>query len=227
MADINTFDEGVSPEVRAVMEQMLADTQKTAQQMLAGALRERRKAAATLQEARKEYDKALSEADQVRADLEEAYYARHQAASLKRVQANWVGRLRDMGHDVGSIAALLPIPREIVEELFRNDREEVPPLFRDDVPAGQIAKISYTSMGRGGYVLLDWGGQTARFWWEFGGGKALAVVEAPEAAHWEAQTGIPLEARDRVVLFIARQVARDHSRDGHYKIYSNSITIYR
>lgn len=70
----------------------------------------------------------------------------------------------------------------------------------------------------------------ARFglWWEFAGGEALAILEIPDAEHWVARTGLPIERRDEVLRFIGDQVVEDQAGGrGSYRLGDSVMTIFR
>ena len=86
------------------------------------------------------------------------------------------------------------------------------------------ARVRYEQEGRGGTVIFERGATVLRFYWEFGGGDALALVFVPEAGQWEAQTGLPLAERLPVLDFVAARILAD--RGGrYYKLEGNALVI--
>ncbi len=93
---------------------------------------------------------------------------------------------------------------------------------------GPGAKLRYTSEGRGGTIWFENDQTQFDMWWEFGGGDALALIDIPSPEKWEERTKIPLEKREEVLNFIARQVVEDKTYgESAYLIGNNVITIYR
>jgi hypothetical protein len=88
-------------------------------------------------------------------------------------------------------------------------------------------EISITSEGRGGDVVLRMGDATARFWWEFAGGDAVAIINVPSPEMWEAHTGIPSGERDRVLEDVAKQTVQKKAAGCRYEIGDQFITIYQ
>lgn len=212
------------PNAGAVMQRMLAENAQAAAKVVEVATQERARAAAELLEAKAEHARTLQAADSIRADFEQSFYAHYKKDFIAAVQDNLVPSMLEKGFAVEEIAQRMEISLDTVKRILNKEKE---PVFkRDDVIAGQIAKIWYTSAGRGGDVVLDWGGQTTRFWWEFAGGNAVAIVGIPKAEHWEAKTGIPLAERDAVLQFMGKHITNDQSPGGRFDIEESYITIY-
>lgn len=90
------------------------------------------------------------------------------------------------------------------------------------------AHLRYSSEGRGGTVYYQSDVASFSMWWEFGGGKAIAIINIPESKYWETQTGIPLDQRGKVLDFIGQQVLKDQvsSGRGKYEVEGSFLTIY-
>lgn len=89
------------------------------------------------------------------------------------------------------------------------------------------ARVSYDDQGRCGYVNFLGKKTVHRFYWEFGVGNPLVVIDIPTVALWEKQTNLPLAIRMPVLEFIGKQAVRDKA-DGHqFRIDDNAIVILR
>lgn len=131
---------------------------------------------------------------------------------------------------------------ELAERLIRHGRSrseiiswlDLPPLQVENI-RNQIvnttapdmdAFVEITQDGRGGTIKFLHGDNTISMPWEFGGGKALALILIPDSKTWEAQTGYPLAERERILGWIARQVLFQRVPFGIYAIDETAITIF-
>ncbi|MEO6284892.1 MAG: hypothetical protein ABIN80_21445 [Dyadobacter sp.] len=90
---------------------------------------------------------------------------------------------------------------------------------------GPVAE--YTQDGRGGTIYYAEKDLSMEFYWEFGGGNAIVVIDIPEEKYWEAQTKKPLAERDSFLSRMAERVIQDKAPGCHFQMYSNSISILR
>jgi hypothetical protein len=90
---------------------------------------------------------------------------------------------------------------------------------------GPVAE--YTQDGRGGTIHYAEKDLSMEFYWEFGGGNAVVVIDIPEEKYWEAQTKKPLTERDGFLSRMAERVIQDKAPGCHFQMYSNSISILR
>lgn len=86
------------------------------------------------------------------------------------------------------------------------------------------ARVRYEQEGRGGTVIFERGATALRFYWEFGGGDALALVFVPTAEQWEAQTGLPRAERLPILDFVAARILADQG-GRYYKLEGNVLVI--
>ena len=95
------------------------------------------------------------------------------------------------------------------------------------IPPGN-PRLRYENQGRGGTVWYESADARFGLWWEFAGGDALAILEIPDARHWVARTGLPIERRDEVLRFIGDQVVEDQAGGrGSYRLGDSVMTIFR
>jgi len=86
-------------------------------------------------------------------------------------------------------------------------------------------KLEYTSNGRHGYVVYkDHTGELS-FYYEFGGGNCVAIMNVPSEAEWSKQTNRPLADRDEILTFVAAQATKDQVQNGYYEIKESWIEI--
>jgi hypothetical protein len=48
-------------------------------------------------------------------------------------------------------------------------------------------QVRIESQGRSGDVVITLPGGDVRFWWEFGGGTCIAIVQVPDSQQWQRQ----------------------------------------
>ncbi|HZV43249.1 MAG TPA: hypothetical protein VFF90_02160 [Saprospiraceae bacterium] len=86
-------------------------------------------------------------------------------------------------------------------------------------------KLEYTSNGRHGYVVYkDHTGELS-FYYEFGGGKCVAIINVPSQAEWIKQTNRLLAEREEILTFVAAQAMKDQVKNGYYEIKEAWIEI--
>ena len=87
-------------------------------------------------------------------------------------------------------------------------------------------KLSYTTLGRGGYVFYKDDVSEIKLGFEFGGGNCVAIIFIPSPQQWAAATGRTLQERGNIIQFIAAQALKDQVAGGYYKILDNFIELY-
>lgn len=137
-------------------------------------------------------------------------------------------RLHRAGQEPATIAAWLALdPDQVVSWIgpsrikkTSRDEEPLPDWLRG-------ARLIYAQEGRGGRLWLESARTRFAMWWEFGGGKALALIGMPAADGWERDTGLPLAERETVVRFVAEQALRDQAGGGGtWSWDGRTITLY-
>ncbi len=88
------------------------------------------------------------------------------------------------------------------------------------------ARLTIEEQGRSGTVIFQLGKTVCRFWYELAGGDALAFIDVPTEAQWEAHTKLPLAQREAILHFIGKRTVADKAPGYRYRIDANSITIY-
>lgn len=103
--------------------------------------------------------------------------------------------------------------REEVFSTFLRGKEEWP-------------RLHYEEQGKCGTIFyLD---EKIRIpcYYELGGSPANLIVSIPTAENWEKQTGITLQDRRRILLFIATGVRREKAPSWRFEINDDSIVYY-
>lgn len=99
--------------------------------------------------------------------------------------------------------------------------------FKRDLALKFGAVAEYTQDGRGGKIYYAENDLSMEFYWEFGGGNAVVVIDIPEEKYWEAQTKTPLAERYGFLSRMTERVIQDKAPGCHFQMYSNSISILR
>ena len=85
--------------------------------------------------------------------------------------------------------------------------------------------LEYVSQGRHGYVhYKDMTGELS-FYFEFGGGNCVAIINIPSPTEWSKLTNRPLTEREGILFFVAEQVTKDQVQNGYYEIKEGWIEI--
>lgn len=90
------------------------------------------------------------------------------------------------------------------------------------------AKVTYESSGPCGRVIYTSGPTRFDFYYEFGGGNVLALIDIPTTAEWTRHTGLSLSVRDEVLEYVANRVVADQTASGRnrYQISDDCIRIF-
>jgi len=211
----------LSPEQQAEFAKLYADTIKEA---LEGMDRVAAEAKATQQEAFEEIRltqqarKHIEDAAEATAkEILESRRKRMEEEIRTTVTHALVKKLVDAGRSTDEISNWLDVPKEIVKEI-RTKMTSPDSHLMDAV-------VRITQSGRGGVVQFIHGDKHMNLHWEFGGGKALALIFVPDEKVWEAQTGYPLSERINILDWIARQVIYQKASGCIYIILDDVIEI--
>lgn len=85
-------------------------------------------------------------------------------------------------------------------------------------------RIRYDGNGRAGTYTWAEDERRIRFDQEMGASPCRAWVRVPEAARWEAETGLPLARRDEVLQRLAEQARSDFG--ARFSIHDDAIRVY-
>jgi len=154
--------------------------------------------------------------------LSEEFIAQHRKTYDARVRNDTlmdvVEKLLAAGRSSHEVKLWLDVSDEMIAHAFT--------YLKFDLLIDRMANVYYDNQGKAGDVYFDWDGLILKFPFEFGGGNALAIIDVPDADHWESITSIPPEQRNAVLEFIAKRVVRDQAPDHEYEITADHITIY-
>ena len=170
--------------------------------------------------AKDEHNRILREAAKTAEEKFEADYK----ANLERLRIEvWKDTLKKL--ILGEIPSdmlkkILEIPAKILADVWFE-------LGFDKVGENHVGHVTYQNEGRSGYVIFHRNDVTTRFYYEFGGGDAVAIITIPTAEHWEKETKIPLADRATVLEFVAKRVLHDQAPNCKYFIGESDIIIMR
>lgn len=114
--------------------------------------------------------------------------------------------------------AVLDIPQKMIAEAWTD-------LGFSKLGDNHIGHVAYEDQGRAGNVIFYREDTMLKFWYEFGGGLALAFINVPAVEHWTTETKLPVEDRLPILNFIGERVIRDKAEGYKFVIKKDSITI--
>ncbi len=213
----------------AAFAQMKAGNERAIDDILKTARAARAEAADLLADAKVELLELENSLDKFAAKCAEEHRLDLEKDLLRRVKKGVAEQLLRRSTTPEDVAALLEMPDEEVREIaesvaFSNSLAGAMPVLIGE----ERAWLEYEDSGRGGYIIFHWGGRTNRFWWEFGTGNALVLVDIPSAESWEGETGIPLRNRAAALEYIGRKTSREQGNgDSHFRIEEKQIVLLR
>jgi len=212
------------------LEKVMQDATDSLDQANAALQQERNAVQKTMDELRDELAKVEREGDK----MAQAYFEGRQQ---QFVEAAKTELLRDLtrkhlldAQKPSEIAKWLDVTMDFVQKI-QQLLERLQP-YSGGKPlrntSGWPQKLRYSDYGRGGTIFYESPEGQFDMWWEFGGGKAVVIVDIPGAEHWEARTKLPLSKRSEVLQFIGEQVIADKmsSSTASFVIGDNVITFY-
>ncbi len=117
-----------------------------------------------------------------------------------------------------------PIPnfdQQIRDRAFEGLKESF-----ESIPEEDEAELEFDDKGRGGYISYIYKEISIRFWYEGGAGDCKMFIEVPGKNVWEKETGVPLEKRREVLLFVASGVKRHFAVAWRFEIDDCSISLF-
>ena len=87
-------------------------------------------------------------------------------------------------------------------------------------------KLEYINQGRGGYVVYKDGQDDIRLFFEYGGGKCVAIIYVPTIEEWTTKTNRPLDERNSILTFVAEQAIKDQAPNSYYELSDSCIEIF-
>lgn len=87
-------------------------------------------------------------------------------------------------------------------------------------------RVSIEKRGRSGDVVVHLPGETLRFYWEFGGGRCIAIVNVPGEEEWVADQSLRRHPRAGFLASLAKEIARRECPDAEIEITGNAIGFY-
>ena len=213
-----------SPEVIAAMRQMLADNARAAETVVATARAEREKVIGERAAARQALLDTQQKSEQIAADFYREHHDRIEKDIRQMLTRDFAERLLHAGASVNTVVELLHAPEGMVASIAVDIG--FVPVKPPESNTMIYARAFFKDEGRGGYLTLQWGETTCRFWYEIAARPALSLLEIPREEHWEAQTNIPKAHRLQALIFKAEQMLTRHSPDCQYRFEADSIVVY-
>jgi hypothetical protein len=87
-------------------------------------------------------------------------------------------------------------------------------------------QVRVTSQGRSGDVVITLPDGDVRFWWEFGGGDCLVIIQVPDAQQWK-QTLLHHNPRHEFLEALAAEVTAQQCPGASHTISETFIAFYR
>lgn len=88
-------------------------------------------------------------------------------------------------------------------------------------------RVRIESQGRSGDVVITLPGGEVRFWWEFGGGTCIAIVQVPDSQQWEQQALLHHDPRVAFLEALEAEVSALQCPGASHSISENCIAFYR
>jgi hypothetical protein len=79
--------------------------------------------------------------------------------------------------------------------------------------------------GRTGSVIYTEGEHTARFYWEFGGGEVVVIIDVPPPDEWDRQMTWAAGRRDATLEWIAAEVCKQVCKGCPFRIEERAIVV--
>jgi hypothetical protein len=156
-------------------------------------------------------------ADEIAREVLAARTAQIEADIRKSITEEFVARLLKAGRSKKEICNWLNLSPQIVDNVKSS--------IMGKSSLGIDAGVEILQSGRGGTIRFIQGATVLQFHWEFGGGKALALIFVPDEKSWEAATGFPISDRMKILEWTARQVIYQKASGSSYRITDDVIEI--
>jgi hypothetical protein len=170
--------------------------------------------------AQDEYNRILWEADKTAEKQIELRHKEYLEQVREKVWSDTLEKLIAAEIPSDMLKKILEIPAKLLADVWFR-------LGFDKLDEKHVGNVGYQNEGRSGYVIFYRNDLTVRFYFEFGGGDAVAIITVPSADRWEAETKIALADRMTVLEFIAKRAIRDQAPDCKYLIGESDIIIMR
>ena len=168
--------------------------------------------------AQEEHKRILWEADKTAEKQIEMRHKEYLERVRNEVWADTVEKLIAAEITSDMLKKILQIPAKLLADVWFK-------LGFDKLDETHVGNVGYQNDGRSGYVIFYRNDLTVRFYYEFGGGDAVAIITIPTPAQWEAETKMTLAERMPVLEFVASRVVRDQAPSCKYFIGESDIII--
>ena len=168
--------------------------------------------------AQEEHKRILWEADKTAEKQIEMRHKEYLERVRNEVWADTVEKLIAAEITSDMLKKILQIPAKLLADVWFK-------LGFDKLDETHVGNVGYQNDGRSGYVIFYRNDLTVRFYYEFGGGDAVAIITIPTPAQWKAETKMTLAERMPVLEFVASRVVRDQAPSCKYFIGEGDIII--
>jgi hypothetical protein len=87
-------------------------------------------------------------------------------------------------------------------------------------------KLEYINKGRGGFVIYKDGKSDIKLFFEYGGGRCIAIIYIPTINEWTKVTSRTIGERNSIVTFVAEQTIKDQAPNSYYEFSDTNIEIF-
>lgn len=210
--------QGVNAQYAKMYEQMMAEAMKQMDAVTRQAEKAHADALDELAAAREEKKRIEQSAKAIAEEYAEQHRQKIKEELRQEVLLDVVKALLNAGRSGAEIREWLPAPVSMIETARMHLG------FQKLGP--QDARVLYEQQGRGGTVIFQRETTTLRFDWEFGGANAVALIFVPDEAHWEKETGLPVEERLPILDFVGTRILADQG-GARYRLDGDVLEILK
>ncbi len=88
-------------------------------------------------------------------------------------------------------------------------------------------QVHVESHGRSGDIVITLADGDVCFWWEFGGGNCIAMVQVPDSQQWQKQHPLKDYPRDEFLEALAAEISALQCPGATHTISENFIEFHR
>lgn len=103
----------------------------------------------------------------------------------------------------------------------------IPLETRPEPAMSALGQIQISQDGRGGNVTVTLANGSHSFWWEFGGGDCIALVDVPSERQWSSIAALAPHPRAPFLAWLAREVSARQCPGARVAISDHAIEFYR
>jgi hypothetical protein len=88
-------------------------------------------------------------------------------------------------------------------------------------------QVRIESQGRAGDIFITLDGGEVSFWWEFGGGNCIAMIQVPDSQQWKKQPPLNQYPRVEFLEALAAEVSALQCPGATHTMSETFIAFYR